>query len=35
MQQFRDCLDYSGLKDLGFTGLPYTWCNRRFDGALE
>ncbi|XP_075645171.1 uncharacterized protein LOC142616189 [Castanea sativa] len=28
MQVFRDCLDVYGLKDLGFTGLPFTWCNR-------
>lgn len=32
--KFRDCLDYSGLKDLSFTGFPYTWCSRRFNGAL-
>ena len=22
-------MDYCSLKDLGFTGFPYTWCNRR------
>lgn len=34
MQKFRECLDFCGLKDLGFTGLPFTWCNRRFDGTM-
>lgn len=34
MQDFRDCLDFYGLKDIGFTGLPFTWCNNRFDGPL-
>ena len=29
MQGFRDALDYCGFKDLGFTGFPFTWCNRR------
>ena len=29
MQGFRDALDYCGLKDLGFTDYPFTWCNRR------
>lgn len=24
MRSFRDCLDFCGLKDLGFSGLPYT-----------
>ncbi|XP_075663122.1 uncharacterized protein LOC142632636 [Castanea sativa] len=34
MQGFRDCLDVCGLKDLGFSGLPFTWCNRRYDGPV-
>ncbi|KAL4626410.1 hypothetical protein ACB092_05G094200 [Castanea dentata] len=34
MQKFRDGLDYCGLKDLGFSGLPFTWCNRRYKGPL-
>ena len=34
MQSFSDCLDFCGLKDLGFSGLPFTWCNRRFDGNV-
>ena len=29
MQGFRDALDFCGLKDLGFNGFPFTWCNRR------
>ena len=29
MQGFRDALDCRGLKDLGFNGFPFTWCNRR------
>ena len=34
MQLFKECLDFCGLKDLGVSGLPYTWCNRRFDGNV-
>ena len=34
MQVFRDCLDFYGFKDIGFIGLPFTWCNNRFDGLL-
>ena len=34
MQDFRDCQDFCGLKDLGFIGLPFTWCNKRFNGDL-
>ena len=26
---FRDALDYCRMKDLGFNGYPFTWCNRR------
>ena len=29
MQGFRDAIDFGGLKDLGFNGFPFTWCNRR------
>ena len=29
MQSFRDALDYCRMKDLGFNGYPFTWCNRR------
>lgn len=28
MQGFRDALDDCQLKDLGFSGFPFTWCNR-------
>lgn len=34
MQNFRDCLDVCGLKDLGFPGLTFTWCNKRFNGQV-
>ena len=29
MQGFREALDYYRLRDLGFNGYPFTWCNRR------
>ena len=29
MEDFRDCLDACGLADLGFSGYPYTWDNKR------
>lgn len=29
MQGFRDALDDCRFKDLGFSGFPFTWCNRR------
>ena len=29
MQPFRDALDFCRLKDLGFSGFPFTWCNKR------
>ncbi|XP_075665270.1 uncharacterized protein LOC142634918 [Castanea sativa] len=34
MQSFRECLDFCALKDLGFSGLPYTWSIRHFDGPI-
>ena len=34
MQDFRDCLDFCGLKDLGYSGLPFAWCNRRYNEGL-
>lgn len=34
MQEFRDCLDFCGFKDIGFNGLPFTWCNNMFNGPL-
>lgn len=32
MEDFKDCLVECGLADLGFSGYPYTWDNKR-DGA--
>ena len=29
MLGFRDALDFCRLKDLGYTGYAFTWCNRR------
>lgn len=29
MQSFHDALDFCRLKDLGFNGFLFTWCNRR------
>lgn len=29
MEAFRDCLAECGLADLGFSGYPYTWDNKR------
>ena len=29
MQSFCDALDFCCLKDLGFNGFPFTWCNKR------
>ena len=28
MQSFKDCLDFCGLKDLGFSSLPFTWSSK-------
>lgn len=28
---FRECISYCGLVDLGFAGHPFTWNNRRFE----
>ena len=27
MQGFHDAFDYCGLKDLGYSGFSFTWCN--------
>ena len=29
MYGFRDAFDFCKLKDLGYFGFPFTWCNRR------
>lgn len=29
LEQFRSVMDYCHLKDLSFSGSPFTWCNRR------
>lgn len=29
MQEFHDALDYCGLKDLGYNGFSFTWCNQK------
>ena len=26
---FKDCLDYCNMVDMGFSGLRYTWTNKR------
>lgn len=33
MDGFRDAVDFCGLSDLGYIGLPYTWDNRQEDGS--
>jgi hypothetical protein len=33
MQGFRDVIDECGFLDLGFRGLPFTWCNNRRGSA--
>ena len=33
MKKFRDTLGVCGLRDLGFRGSPYTWCNQRLGTA--
>jgi len=34
MQEFCDCLDFYGFKDLSFTSFPFTWSNRHYEGPL-
>ncbi|KAK3221878.1 hypothetical protein Dsin_008903 [Dipteronia sinensis] len=29
LESFQDALDDCGLQDLGYTGPPFTWCNKR------
>lgn len=33
MENFRDCLNYCRLKDLGFEGDMFTWCNKWTKGS--
>ncbi|XP_075663380.1 uncharacterized protein LOC142632953 [Castanea sativa] len=34
MTNFRAALDFCGLRDLGYVGFPFTWCNNQFDGEV-
>ena len=34
MQGFRDVIDECGFINLGFQGLPFTWCNNRKGAAI-
>ena len=34
MREFRSVLDFCGLRDLGFVGPPFTWCNNHFEGEM-
>lgn len=34
MVDIRGALDFSGFRDLGFVGLPFTWSNNQFDGVV-
>ena len=34
MTGFRATLDFCGLRDLGYVGSPFTWCNNQFDGVV-
>ena len=31
MREFREVLDFCSFRDLGFVGLPFTWCNNHFE----
>ncbi|XP_075636954.1 uncharacterized protein LOC142609252 [Castanea sativa] len=33
MVAFREALDSCGVRDLGFVGSPFTWCNNQFNGG--
>lgn len=33
MEAFKEALDNCGLRDLGFHGARWTWCNKRFGGV--
>ncbi|KAH7835169.1 hypothetical protein Vadar_023516 [Vaccinium darrowii] len=32
--RFKDCIDYCGMVDLGFSGSRFTWTNRRLAGGI-
>lgn len=34
MREFQDTLNYYGLSDLDFEGVPFTWSNQRFGASL-
>ena len=34
MTDFRSAIDFCGLRDLGYVGSPFTWCNNQFDGVV-
>ncbi|KAL4652403.1 hypothetical protein ACB092_01G230800 [Castanea dentata] len=35
MQGFRDALDFCGLRDIGYNGFPFTWCNHRCVATMD
>ena len=34
MVAFREALDFCGLRDLGYVGSPFTWCNNQLKGVI-
>lgn len=34
MREFKEALDFCGLRDLGFVGSLYTWFDNQFDGEV-
>ncbi|XP_071723523.1 uncharacterized protein [Rutidosis leptorrhynchoides] len=34
IEDFREATEFYGLRDLGFCGPQYTWCNGRYQGGL-
>ncbi|KAF7812560.1 uncharacterized protein G2W53_033536 [Senna tora] len=34
INDFQNCIDACGLTDLGFSGLKFTWCNKRPNGQI-
>ncbi|KAK2664585.1 hypothetical protein Ddye_003159 [Dipteronia dyeriana] len=35
LESFREAVDYCGLEDLGFSGPPFTWSNKRDIGHIQ